>query len=169
MIKRIYLLLAFQLLLLLPMSILRISAKDSIYPSFEIDYFKEKPIGTLIINKINLKEDLYDIDSSKNNIEEHVTILQGSKFPELLILAAHSGQGRIAYFEELDNLKINDSIKLVYNNKEYFYYVKDIWEEKKTGYININKETNNQLILTTCSPDKKNYQLVINCIKKESN
>ena len=39
---------------------------------------------------------------------------------------------------------------------------------KKNGYIHINKEPTKQLILTTCSPNKEGYQLVINSIKKES-
>ena len=169
MIKKLYLFLATLLVLLLPMSILKISAKDTIYPSFNITFLKEQPIGYLAIDKISLKEDLYKLDSSKNNIEEHVTILKESNFPDLLILAAHSGTGKIAYFNNLDRLKVDDEIKLIYENKTYTYYVKDIWEEKKDGYININKEDYQQLILTTCSPHKKNYQLVINCIKKESN
>ena len=49
----------------------------------------------------------------------------------------------------------------------YKYYIKEIYEEDKTGYINVDKEKENQLILTTCHPDKSNKQLVINAIKKE--
>ena len=169
MIKKIYLLLTISLLLLLPLSILKISAMEEIYPRFKINLLKEQPIGNLRIDKINLNEDLYDISSNKNNIEEHVTILKESSFPNLLILAAHSGEGHIAYFEELDKLKVDDEIKLTYNKHKYLYIIKSIWEEKKNGYININKENKNQLILTTCSPNKDNYQLIINCIEKESN
>lgn len=166
MIKRIYLILVIILLLLLPCSIIKISAQEITIPNINVS--KEKPIGTLKIKKINLYEDLYDIDSPKNNIEEHITILKESKFPELLILAAHSGEGKIAYFEHLDKLKLNDEIEIKYNNKIYIYFVKDIFEQRKNGYININKEDNNQLILTTCSPKHNGYQLIINCIKKES-
>ena len=170
MIKRIYLLLIVLLLLLLPMSILRISAKETIYPKFKISILGEKPLGTLIIKKLDLKENLYNIDSPKNNVEEHVTILKESTLPDkdnsILFLAAHSGTGKIAYFEELDKLKVNDKIKIIYKNKEYQYLVKSIWEEKKDGYININREDHKQLILTTCSPNKKGYQLIINCIEK---
>ena len=172
MIKRAYLILILLLTLLLPMSILKISAKEDTYPKFNINLLGERPIATLTIKRIKLKEDLYNLDSPNNSIERHVTILKESTFPDqnnsILILAAHSGNGKIAYFEELDNLKINDTIKLVYKDKTYLYYVKDIWEEKKDGYININKENSNQLILTTCSPNKKGYQLIINCIEKES-
>ena len=169
MIKRLYLVLIISILLLLPVSILRISAKEEIFPNFKILTLGEKPIGKLTINKIHLKENLYDINSPRNNVDEHITILKESSFPDILFLAAHSGEGKIAYFEELDQLKINDTIELTYNNKHYTYIVKSLWEEKKDGYININKEPKHQLILTTCSPNKANYQLIINCIEKESN
>ena len=69
----------------------------------------------------------------------------------------------------LDKLEINDEIILIIENNKNTYKVKDIWEEKKNGYININKENKKQLVLTTCSPNKEGYQLVINCIEKESN
>ena len=85
-----------------------------------------------------------------------------------MIIAAHSGIGPIAYFQELNKLELNDEITLIIENKTYTYKVKDIWEEKKNGYINFNKENKKQLILTTCSPNKEGYQLVINCIEKES-
>ena len=123
-------------------------------------------IGKLIINKISLKEKLYDINNSKNNIEEHVTIL--NIIDNTIILAAHSGTGKIAYFERLDELKINDEIILIYKNKKYKYKVIEIYEEKKNGYIHINKNIKRQLILTTCSPKRINYQLIVNCIEKES-
>lgn len=173
MIKRLFLLLSILLVLILPMSILKISAKDDNYPIFKLNVLGEKPIGTLIIKKINLKEDLYKIDSSKNNIEEHVTILKESISPNqdnsTFLLAAHSGNGKTAYFEDLDELQTNDKIELIYENKKYDYYVKDTFEEKKDGYININKEASKQLVLTTCSPNRDGYQLIVNCIEKESN
>ena len=133
---------------------------------------KEK-IGELIINKINLKQDLYKIESKKNNIEENVTIIKESNYPDIangiLILAAHSGTGKIAYFEELDNLELKNYITIIYKNKKYIYQITKIWEQEKNGYIKIKKENKKQLILTTCSPKKKNTQLIINCIEKEFN
>lgn len=129
-------------------------------------------IGSIIINKLNINKPLYKINSNKNNIEENITILKESIPPKednsILIIAAHSGTGPIAFFNELNKLEINDEIIIKYDNKEYKYFVKDIWEEKKNGYININKEPQKQLILTTCSPTKDDYQLIINCIIKES-
>jgi len=128
-------------------------------------------LGKLVIEKINLNQPLFKINSKKNNVEENITILKESTLPEnensIVFIAAHSGTGDIAYFEELDQLIKNDEINLTINKKTYHYIVKDIWEEKKNGYINVNKEKENQLILTTCSPTKRDYQLIVNCIEKE--
>lgn len=130
---------------------------------------KDKPIGNLIINRINLNEELYPIDSIENNIEKHVTILKHSEDPKVenstIFIAAHSGTGKIAYFKDLDKLTINDQIILKYKNNTYTYKIKNIWEDKKTGSISIPKENKKQLVLTTCSPTKDQYQLIINSIQ----
>lgn len=157
MVKKIYLVLVLILVVTTPLSIVKISTKEKVNTNH----------GFIIINKINLKEELFPINSSENTIERHVSILNGSN-EELMIIAAHSGIGPLAYFQELDKLELNDEVILIIENKKSIYKVKDIWEEKKNGYININKENNKQLILTTCSPNKEGYQLVINCIEKES-
>jgi len=165
MVKKLYLVVLIIAILISSFSILKIT-KDK-------EIIKKNNFGELIINKINLDEELFSINSSENTIEKHVTILKESIYPDddnsIMIIAAHSGIGRIAYFNELDKLEINDEIVLIYKDKKYIYVVKDIWEEKKNGYININKEKKKQLVLTTCSPNKDNYQLIINCIEKESN
>ena len=158
MVKRLYILLLLIIVITTPISIVKISkTKEPINNTY----------GTIIIDKINLKEELFPINSKENTIERHVSILKEST-DDLMIIAAHSGIGPIAYFQELDKLELNDEIILIIKNKKRTYKVKDIWEEKKNGYINFNKENKNQLILTTCSPNKEKYQLVINCIEKES-
>ena len=129
-------------------------------------------LKTQISNNIIIKNRKTNIDSPENTIEKHVETLKESITPDkknsIMILAAHSGTGKIAYFQELDKLEKNDIVILIYNNNKYKYFVKDIWEEKKNGYIHINREDKKQLILTTCSPTKAKYQLIINCIEKES-
>ena len=159
MVKRIYILLLILIIITTFLSIIKISDNKII--------IKNNKYGEIIIDKINLNEELFPIDSDENTIERHVSILKDST-KELIIIAAHSGTGPLAYFQNLDKLEINDEIILVIKNNQSIYKVKDIWEEKKNGYININKEKTNQLILTTCSPNKEGYQLVINCIIKES-
>ena len=171
MIKRVFIILSILIVIFIPTSIIKISSES--IPNIKVNYlFSEKPIGKLTINKIGINENLYKIDSPENTVEKHVTILKESTTPDennsIMIIAAHSGEGKIAYFEELDKLRINDEITLIYNNKKYTYQVNEIWEEKKNGYININRENKKQLVLTTCSPTKKDYQLVVNSIEKES-
>ena len=140
--------------------------------SYNIEENIKEEYGSIIIDKLNINRPLYDIDNKKNNIEENITILKESIMPDkdnsILFIAAHSGNSNISFFNELNKLETNDEVIIKYLNKKYIYIVKDIWEEKKNGYINVNKENKKQLILTTCSPNKDNYQLIINCIEKES-
>lgn len=131
------------------------------------------PIGRLIIEKIKLDQALYDINSPNNNVEENVTILKGSSLPTdnkgTIFLAAHSGTGDIAYFNDLDKLKVNDEIIFKYNNINYHYLVDKIFEEEKDGDIEITKSSDNQLVLTTCSKKDSKKQLIVNSnlIQKE--
>ncbi len=186
MLKKILIILIITIIIISTLTTIKISSKNNfifkkihniINTSNKIIFNKnlntdKNIIGKLIIKKLNINESLYKITSKENNVEKHITILKESILPDqdnsIIFLAAHSGTGKIAYFKDLNNLKINDEIIFYYKNITYKYYVKDIWEEKKNGFINVNKENTNQLILTTCSPTKNNYQLVINCIEKKS-
>ena len=136
-----------------------------------LNYAKKDFLASLKIDKINLHQPIYNLSSPKNNVEENVSILEGSILPDqensIIFIAAHSGVGKIAYFNDLDKLKINDIVTLYYKDKLYKYTVFSIYEEKKNGYIHANKEKENQLILTTCSKNK-NKQLVVNCIEKRA-
>ena len=126
---------------------------------------KEKPIGNLIIKKIKVNNSLYDIKNPNNNVDKNVTILY--RDDNTIVLAAHSGTGKVAYFKSLNQLRANDEVIVNLNNKQYKYVVKDIWEEEKNGTINFKKDEREQLILTTCSPNNNKRQLVISCTKKE--
>lgn len=134
---------------------------------------EETSIGKLEISKISLSQKLYPINDKLNNIEKNVTILENSEDPSIeksiIFLAAHSGTGPLAYFNNLDKLQINDTITLTYKNITYTYQINNIWEIKKQGFISVNKENTNQLVLTTCSPTNKDNQLIISSIllKKE--
>ena len=123
-------------------------------------------IGYLKIDKINLFQPLLKKESVHNNIEENVTILKDSIMPteknSIVFLAAHSGSGSIAFFKDLNKLEVGDIIELKYKNQIYHYQINNIWEERKNGYIHVNKTKLKQLILTTCSPEKENKQLIIN-------
>lgn len=128
----------------------------------------EKSIGTITIDRINLVKPLYKINSPQNNVEKNVTILKESNYPELLVIAAHSGNAFNSYFKNLDKLKIKDEVKIKYYDSENTYIVDYIDIQEKNGYISINKKDTNNLILTTCYPKNDKYQLIVSCIKKES-
>ncbi len=129
---------------------------------------KKDLIATISINKINLiNKPLYKINSTYNDISKNIQVLKESNFPDndnsIIFLAAHSGLGPQAYFKNLYKLSINDCIELNYNNIKYRYTVSNIYEEDKKGFININKNKTNILILTTCS-ENIGKQLIIEAI-----
>ena len=174
--KKIFIILIIMIIFLSSLTIIKISDDQplkKIITNFNILHEDSNIIGSIKIDKLNLNENLYKIESEENNVDKHVTILKESIFPEnensIIFIAAHSGIGEIAYFKNLDKIEQNDIINLKLNNKEYNYIVKNTWEEPKNGFININKEKENQLILTTCSPTNNGKQLIVNCIEKESN
>lgn len=142
--------------------------------SFKVDKIikkKDDNIGYIEIKKINLNKKLYSPNSIKNDVNKNVTILKDSTFPNekesTMIIAAHSGTGKLAYFKNLNKLTKGDMIKLNINNKTYQYIVQNKWEVVKTGTIIFPFSEHKQLILTTCSPTKDNYQLIIDCKIKE--
>jgi len=142
--------------------------------SFKVDKIiqrKDDNIGYIEIKKINLNKKLYSPKSIKNDVNKNVTILKDSTFPNekesTMIIAAHSGTGKLAYFKNLNKLTKGDVIKLNLNNKSYHYIVQNKWEVLKTGTIIFPFSEHKQLILTTCSPTKDNYQLIIDCKIKE--
>ena len=134
------------------------------------NYNRSNILGILEIKTINIRRPIYNINDSKNNVEENITILKESILPDqdnsIMFLAAHSGEGYIAYFNDLDKLKIGDEVNFYYKNKKYTYIVSSVYEEDKNGYIHVNKEDRKQLILTTCSKNK-NKQLVVNTSEKK--
>ena len=143
-------------------SIVRISDKPKVLP-----------IARVIIKDIGVDEGLYDPKSSLNSVDKNVTILEKSILPDnqnsIIFLAAHSGEGSIAYFNDLDKLEIGQEIIIQYKKYNYYYLIDKIFEEEKDGDIEINKTSNQQLVLTTCSKTNYKKQLIINSnlIKKE--
>ena len=135
----------------------------------QTSYYDTNILGSIKIDKININHPIYDIDDPKNNVDENITILNGSILPDqensILFIAAHSGVGDIAYFNDLDKLSKGDEVSFYYKNTEYRYIVSSIYEEEKNGYIHANKSSTKQLILTTCSKNK-NKQLIVSCILK---
>lgn len=122
-------------------------------------------LGYLEIPKINLKKGFVDKNSKDNDVSKNITILSTAAYPDQengnFILAAHSGTGAIAYFNELYRLEIGDTAIITYHGKRYTYQFVDIYTQAKTGtaaiYRNMNK---NVLTLITCTNNDDRKQSI---------
>lgn len=177
MLKKTFLTLVITITILSSLSIVKIDEETHKFEITKVIHNtkiekEEEPIGKIVISKINLERNLYSKDSTKNNIEENITILKESTDPKeeksILFIAAHSGTSNVSFFEDLDELSLQDKIQIDYENNTYIYTINKIEEQPKTGYISGIKEKKRQLVLTTCCPHKENCQLLINAIEKES-
>ena len=122
-------------------------------------------VGVLEIPKINFKRGFLDIKDKNNNVNKNIQVLENSAMPNvnggLLVIAGHSGSGRVAFFRNLYKLKETDQIYIYYENIKYIYQVQKYYEETKDGDISIDKNSESTLVLTTCSQTDKNKQIVI--------
>lgn len=133
----------------------------------EVKVSNEDYIAVIKIPKINLEKGLYSKDSSKNNVNKNIQILQDSSYPDVeygnFILAGHSGTGRISYFKNLYKLEQDDEVSIFYNGSEYKYKVVNIYDVKKTGTANIIRNANKStLTLVTCRQGT-NKQIIVIC------
>lgn len=123
-------------------------------------------IAILEIPTINLKKGLYDINSKNNTVSKNIQIIKDSDMPDVtngnFILAGHSGTGRIAYFKDLNQVKIDDVVYVYYNHIKYTYQIIRFNNIVKDGTIEIERlKTNSMITLTTCSQSDKDKQLVL--------
>ena len=126
----------------------------------------ENYLGVLEIPVINLKNGFFDKESSLNTISKNIEILEESDMPDdengNVILAAHSGTGRYAFFKNLFKLNINDKAYIYYKGLKYEYEIVKMDYQQKDGTITISTlEQDSYLILTTCDQKDKTKQIVI--------
>ncbi len=123
-------------------------------------------IAVLEVPSISLKRGLVDKHSKANNVNQNVQILGASDMPDVnngtLYLASHSGSSYVSFFKHLNKVKNDDHIYVYYNHVKYTYKVTKIYEEVKDGDISFYKDkSKTNLILTTCTPNHKGYQLIV--------
>lgn len=131
-------------------------------------YYQENTseyIGLLEIPKINLLRGFYSYNHEENDVDKNIYLVEQSDMPDvengLLILASHSGNSKVAFFNELDLLKEGDKVIINYNNQEYIYYINSFYNEPKDGYLKIIKDNKKSTIaLITCNRNNKNYQTI---------
>lgn len=122
-------------------------------------------IGYLEIPKIKLKKGFVSKKSSDNDVEKNIFIVEQSTYPDQekgnLIIAAHSGTGWKAFFNDLYQLEQGDDLYVTYKNKKYTYKLAEIYKQKKTGTIAIYRDYNKTtLTLVTCTNNDDTTQTV---------
>lgn len=121
-----------------------------------IEHRKSEYLAILEIPKINLKRGLKE----NTNVNEDIVILDINKFKKnIIVLASHSGNCDICYFNRLDELLINDKIYLYKDNVKYIYQINKIKELKKNTFKI--EEKQNSITLITCSKLKEDIQIII--------
>lgn len=122
-------------------------------------------IGILEIEKINLKKGFYTKNSSNNKVSKGLEIINKSDMPNIkygtFIIASHSGNGQVAYFNKLYKLTYGDIINVYYNENKYKYELIDIYEVDKNRIVEIDKESDKTiLVLITCNKNDDKKQVV---------
>lgn len=120
---------------------------------------------TLEIPKINVKREVFKVSSSKNNVNMNIKILKESDMPDKengnIFFAAHRGNTKVSYFENLHKLIKGDKVIVTYKNKKYEYIIDDYFLTEKNGTITLNLDENKKSIgLITCSKEEKDKQIV---------
>ena len=115
----------------------------------------EKFIAVIEIPKIDLRKGLYSKNSSLNNVNKNIKILKESSMPNEIkgnfILASHSGSSKVAYFNNLKKLNINDIAYVYYEGGRFAYKLVNVYEIKKTGKANIIRNASKTtMTLITC-------------------
>ncbi|HIS38299.1 MAG TPA: sortase [Candidatus Onthousia faecavium] len=125
----------------------------------------ETYLGYLEIPKIKFRRGFYNLDSSLNNVELNIEIIEGSSMPDVtggnLIIAGHSGTGWKAFFRNLYKLELGDTLIITYNGLNYSYRITNIYQEPNTGTIAIRRDrTKTTVTLITCTKDDSSTQTI---------
>lgn len=136
------------------------------------EYDLNKYIGVLNIPDINLIRGFYQPTSQENTLSKNILYLKESIPPDeknsMLILAAHRGSSKVAFFNDLDKLSLGSIINLSYKDKNYTYILTYKYDEEKDGNLDIIRDKDkDSLILITCNKYKKKYQTIYVAYRKE--
>ena len=128
--------------------------------SYDINY-----VGYLSIPKINFNKGFTSIEDEFNTVSRNIQILASSDYPDVyngnVIIAGHSGNSSVSFFNRLYLLEIGDLAYIKYNNKNYTYKISNIYKVDKTGKVEIKRNKNNKtLTLITCTKNDKLTQTI---------
>lgn len=135
---------------------------------------QEDFLAVIEIPKIELRKGLVDRNSPNNDVDKNICILKETTFPDEkenshILLAAHSGTGKIAYFKNLSKLEQKDRINFYYKGTKYIYEVSDMYEIEKTGMATIRYTNGSDITLITCVYGTNKQIVFVAKLKKEEN
>lgn len=126
----------------------------------ETNDIDDQIIGVLSIDAINLKRGFYAVDSPLNDLNKNIQVIEDN-MDQMLILAAHRGNSKVSFFQNLDKLSLGDEIYLNYKHSIYKYRLYYKYYENKDGNLSIKYDnTKNVLVLITCVKELKDKQVV---------
>ena len=122
-------------------------------------------VGYLNIPKINLKKGFTEKNSKYNTVSKNIQILSASDYPDKelgnVIIAAHSGNSSVSYFNKLYLLDVGDYAYIEYEGIKYTYKIVKIYNIDKTGKAEIIRNKNvSTLTLITCTKNNKTTQTI---------
>lgn len=128
------------------------------------NYIKNSPIkeNRIIIEKINIDEK-YNISSINNEVNGIVMFeeLGRPNKESNTVIGAHSGYGSNVYFNNLDKLKIDDTVIIIYDNTLYEYDVIETKVVDETDISVLDDSDENILTLLTCKIGDNRKRVVI--------
>ena len=125
------------------------------------DFYND--INHIYIPKINLSNNIYGFIDEQNNVNKNIYLAQDYDFDSLkgaLVLASHSGNSPVSYFNDIDKLSLGDEIFVEDKNNIYTYLVDNIFVINKTGFFKYDNK-DKYVYLVTCVKNKHKKQLVI--------
>ena len=115
----------------------------------------------LAIPKIDFRRNVYSFDSSLNNVDKNVMLLNETDVTRKnFFLAGHSGTASNCFFNDLIYLDVMDNVYIYYKDKVFKYVIMDIFYIEKNGFLSVDDE-DGVLFLITCSLKYSGMQLII--------
>jgi len=116
----------------------------------------------LYIPKINIERNIYDFNNINNDVNKNVYLATKYNFSTLngsIVLAAHSGNSLVSYFDNLNKLDIMDEVIIEDLDNIYTYIIDDTFFINKNGTFNYN-DKDRYIYLITCVKNNHKQQLV---------
>ena len=126
---------------------------------------KEPYLMVLEIPNVKIRKGIYNKDSSLNTLSKNIEILTESAYPDEdkgnVVLQAHNGRSKVAFFNDLYMLHIGDKAYIYYKGYKYTYSLNKTYDILKDGTVEIERDKDkNTLTLITCLKGTNDRQSV---------